>query len=101
MTKHEDDLELRRAYRRLLCADESPYKDYAVMVLADLMDECGVFDVGFQFGGTPADNGYLAGRRSIGMIILEKLGITDLRRITAALGTVMPEEIETQETANE
>lgn len=94
------DIEIRRAYRRLLCAAEDPFRDYAVTVLSDLLDECGVFDVGFQAGGQPADNGYLAGRRSIGMVILEKLGITDLRRITEALGTVLPEDIETQETAD-
>lgn len=95
-----DDIELRRAYRRLLCASEDPYKDYALTVLADLLDECGVFDVGFQISGTPADNGYLAGRRSVGMLILDRLGITDLRHIAEALGTVMPEEIEFQEEAD-
>jgi hypothetical protein len=95
-----DDIELRRAYRRLLCTSEELFKDYAVTVLSDLLDECGVFDVGFQLGAQPADNGYLAGRRSIGMLILERLGITDLRRITEALSTVLPEDIEIQEKAD-
>jgi hypothetical protein len=97
--KKINDIELRRAYRRLLCASEDPFKDYAVTVLADLLDECGVFDVGFQLGGTPADNGYLAGRRSIGMVILDKLGISDIKDITQALGLVPPEDIEKQEVA--
>ncbi len=100
MSQKIDDIELRRAYRRLLCTSEEPFKDYAVTVLSDLLDECGVFDVGFQLGGQPADNGYLSGRRSIGMLILDRLGITDLRRITEALSTVLPEDIEIQEKAD-
>lgn len=95
-----DDIELRRAYRRLLCATEDSIKSYAVTVLSDLLDECGVFDVGFQLGGQPADNGYLAGRRAIGMMILDRLGITSLRRITEALSAVLPEDIDIQENAD-
>ncbi len=99
MPEGEEEIEIRRAYRRLLCATDPPYKDYSVTVLADLLDECGVFDVGFQVNAQPADNGYLAGRRSIGLMILDRLGTTNLRLITEALGAVPPEEIETQEVA--
>lgn len=100
MPNKPDDIDIRRAYRRLLCAEDEHFKGYAVTVLSDLLDECGVFDVGFQLGGMPADNGYLAGRRAIGMMILDKLGITSLRRITEALSGVLPEDIEIQEIAD-
>lgn len=100
MPHKPEDIDVRRAYRRLLCAEDENFKGYAVTVFSDLLDECGVFDVGFQLGGQPADNGYLAGRRAIGMMILDKLGITDIRSIAEALSCVQAEDMEIQEKAD-
>lgn len=100
MPEQPGDLEKRRAYRRLFCATEEPYKTYAETVLADLLDECGVLNTHFQFGGTQGDNNYLTGRYSIGLKILENCGITDIKKITSAIMSVLPEDIELQETAD-
>lgn len=96
----KDYVELRRAYRRLLCATDTPYSDYAKMVLADLLEECEVFSVGYQINAVQTtDNAFVAGKRYIGVMILEKLGITNLRKITNALQSVPPEDVEVQEVA--
>lgn len=98
--EHEDKiLTVRRAYRRLLCASEEPYRTYAIVVLADILDKCGAFHNNYDVRGGEGANGYLAGRESVAVEILYNLGITDMKKITEVLTTVLPTELNLQKEA--
>jgi hypothetical protein len=88
------DQAIIKAYRTAFLPDEK------VVVLTDLAEFCNFVSVTHHREGEH-QSAFEEGRRSVILYILTMLGITDVQRITQALGTIRIEFKEAQATADE